>query len=312
VASNPNVTFGTWIGYDTPKPIEQNYKGLSYSKRNILLWAKLMNVAHDVNPELLAPKTRFQMPDGIVSRSYCALTGELASDLCSSAGLVASDLFNVKYVPTKIDDSLTKGKYVVVKDQAYQVPSSAPAEFVQQGVMLKKDILKKHGINSVQDLKRLLPSTSRWRNLVVTEGKSIGDNGSNPSQVSGVSTGGSKLSWRANPDNDVVGYRVYAAANYSTSYKKVASIHASSTLSVTIGSSPAAYYIVAVDVAGRESSPSNIIKVGEYADKKPDPVATETDKSSKDNSQAKPPIKDKPNIPPPAANTAAEPIKSVN
>ncbi|WP_083964456.1 transglycosylase domain-containing protein [Metabacillus litoralis] len=310
VASNPSVTFGTWIGYDTPKPIEQNYKGLSYSKRNILLWAKLMNVAHDVNPELLAPKTRFQKPGGIVSRSYCALTGELASDLCSSAGLVASDLFNVKYVPTKVDDSLTKGKYVVVKDQAYQVPSSAPAEFVQQGVMLKKDILKKHGINSVQDLKRLLPNTAKWGNLVVTEGKSIGDNGSNPSQVSGASISGSKLSWGSNPDNDVVGYRVYAAANYSTSYKKVASIHASSTLSVTVGSSPAAYYIVAVDVAGRESSPSNIIKVGEYADKKPEPVATENEKSNKDNkdnkdnSQTKPPNNDKPNTPPAADKTA--------
>ncbi|WP_299089203.1 transglycosylase domain-containing protein [uncultured Metabacillus sp.] len=295
VATNPNVTFGTWIGYDTPKPLEQNYKGMSYSKRNILLWAKLMNAAYEANPELIAPKTRFQRPDGIVSRSYCTLTGELPSDLCQKAGLVASDLFNAKYVPRTVDDSLTSGKYVVVKDRAYKVPSSAPAEFVQQGVMLKKEILKKHGISSVSDLQRLLPNSSKLGNLVITEGNEIADNGSSPTKVSGISASGTKLSWKANPDNDVIGYRVYAAANYSTSYKKIASVPGSSSLAVSVGQSPAAYYVVAVDVAGRESAPSNIIKIGAYAEKKPVSVPPATtgaaNKETKENKPPAPPPK---------------------
>ncbi|WP_078432323.1 transglycosylase domain-containing protein [Metabacillus halosaccharovorans] len=269
VATNPNVTFGTWIGYDTPKPLEQNYKGMSYSKRNLLLWAKLMNASHDVEPNLIAPKNRHETPGGIVQRSYCALTGELASDLCRKAGLVATDIFNAKYVPTKVDDSLTQGKYVYVKDRAYKVPASAPSEFVQEGVMLKKEVLQKYNISSTSDLKRLLPSTSKWGNLVVTDGKEIVDNGSKPRQVSGVSSGGSTISWKANSDNDVVGYRVYGAANHSTSFKKVASLPSSDKLSVSVGSSPAAYYIVAVDVAGNESSPSTIVKIGDYAEVKP-------------------------------------------
>lgn len=308
VATNPNVTFGTWIGYDTPKSLEVNYKGMSYSKRNILLWAKLMNAAHDVDPELLAPKTRFQMPDGIVSRSYCALTGELPSKLCQSAGLVASDLFNVKYVPTKVDDSLTQGKYIVVKDQAYQVPSSAPSEFVQQGVMLKKSILDKHGISSVSDLKRLLPNTSKFGNLVVTEGKEIADNGSNPRQVSGVSASGSRIRWSGNSDNDVIGYRVYAAPNHSTNFKKVASVHSSSTLAVNVGTTPAAYYIVAVDVAGKESPASSIIKVGEYADTKPVATDVEPKKTPEQSLENTSPPKDddKPSTPATPATPATE------
>ncbi|MGM0874929.1 MAG: transglycosylase domain-containing protein [Bacillota bacterium] len=312
VATNPNVTFGTWIGYDTPKPIEQNYKGMSYSRRNILLWSKLMNVAHDVNPELLAPKKRFEMPGGIVQRSYCALTGELPSDLCRSAGLVTTDLFNVKYVPKKVDNSLTQGKYVYVKDRAYKVPSTAPSEFVQQGVMLKKDILEKYGLKNVGDLKRLLPNTAKWGNLVVTEDKDINDNGSNPSQVNGVSVNGTKISWGANPDNDVIGYRVYAAANFSKDFKKAASILSSDSLSISVGNSPAAYYIVAVDVAGRESSPSTITKVGEYSDQQPTPVAIEENKRDEGNPQSNPdkpdtPKDDKPVTPPPS-DSVPEPM----
>lgn len=287
VATNPNVTFGTWIGYDTPKSLEQNYKGMSYSRRNILLWAKLMNVAHEVEPELLAPKHRFQMPGGIVQRSYCTLTGELPSDLCRSAGLVASDLFNVKYVPTKVDDSLTRGKYVFVKDRAYKVPASAPSEFIQEGVMLKKEILKKHDISNVNDLRKLLPNTVNWDNLVITEGKEISDNGSNPRQVSGVSASGTRISWNANGDNDVLGYRIYAAPNYSTNFSKVASVVSTDSLAVSVGSSPAAYYIVAVDVGGNESAPSSIIKIGNYIEDKPKPIEPKEDQkpSQQENSQ---------------------------
>ena len=29
VATNPNVSFGTWMGYDNPKPVQTSYKGMS-------------------------------------------------------------------------------------------------------------------------------------------------------------------------------------------------------------------------------------------------------------------------------------------
>ena len=48
VATNPNVTFGTWIGYDTPKSLQGYYNGLEYNRRNIYYWADLINAAYSV------------------------------------------------------------------------------------------------------------------------------------------------------------------------------------------------------------------------------------------------------------------------
>src|SRR5699024_7248455 len=63
VATHPNVTFGTWIGYDSNESLEYCPGcSLSYSQRNMKLWAELMNVASDINPDLLAPKERFERP----------------------------------------------------------------------------------------------------------------------------------------------------------------------------------------------------------------------------------------------------------
>lgn len=290
VGTNPNVSFGTWIGYDTPKPVEKDYKGMSYSRRNILLWSKLLNAAHEVNPSLLAPKETFKMPDGIVQKSYCALSGDLPSPMCSQAGLVATDLFNAKFAPKKVDDSLTTGKYVYVKDRAYKVPASAPAEFVQQGLMLKKEILEKHNLSSLSDLKELLPNKTNWGKIVVTDGKELKDNGSNPAQVSGVRINGGSLLWNGSTDADVLGYRIYAAGNFSKDYRKAASIPASKSLSASIGNTPGAYYVVAVDVAGKESRASAIVKNGDYQEQKPaEPKPAEPKPQDPKPAEPKPP-----------------------
>ncbi|WP_243386032.1 transglycosylase domain-containing protein [Bacillus kexueae] len=268
VATNPNVSFGTWIGYDTPKPLQTHYKGLSYGNRNILLWAKLMNAAYEVRPDLVDPSKSFTSPGGIVTRSYCTISGDLPSKLCQEAGLVATDIFNVKYVPRKTDDNLTYGKFVYVNDEAYQVPSSAPSEFVQEGPMLKPDALKSLGI-TISQLKSLIGDNEKLKNLVLATDNQLSDNGANPTTVSGVKVNGGKLTWSANKDSDVIGYRIYKAANYSKDFKKAGSVPANQSLSLAIGNSPAAYYVVAVDVAGKESAPSNIIKVGNYLEEKP-------------------------------------------
>ncbi|QNG60914.1 penicillin-binding protein [Bacillus sp. PAMC26568] len=290
VGTNPNVSFGTWIGYDTPKSVEKDYKGMSYSRRNILLWSKLLNAAHEVNPSLLAPKETFKMPGGIVQKSYCALSGDLPSTMCSQAGLVATDLFNAKFVPKKVDDSLTTGKYVYVRDRAYKVPPSAPAEFVQQGLMLKKEILSKHNLSSLSDLKELLPNKTNWGNIVVTDGKELRDNGTNPAQVSGTRISGGSLIWNRNADSDVLGYRIYAAGNFSKDFRKVASIPASKSLSASIGNTPGAYYVVAVDVAGKESPASAIVKNGDYQEQKPaEPKPAEPKPQDSKPAEPKPP-----------------------
>lgn len=284
-ATNPNVTMGIWIGYDTPKMVQVNYKGLSDTRRNILLWSKLMNAAYDINPKLVDPDERFKMPGGIVQRSYCALSGLLPSTLCQKAGLVATDLFNVKYVPTKVDDNLVMGKYIVVGNRAYRVPSSAPSEFVREGVMIKKEFLEKNYITA-SDVAKLLPSTAKWGGIVVSEGSELRDNGAVPTAVSGVNIHSGKLTWAKHPHGDIIGYRVYRAVNHSNSFAKVGSVVSSNGLAFTVNSNqPSAYYVTAVDVSGRESPASAIVTVGNWQNTPETAKQEETSKYNEENSE---------------------------
>ncbi len=296
VATNPNVSFGTWMGYDTPKPMDRNYKGLNYSNRNLLLWAKLMNAAYDVRPELIKPAESFKMPGGIVRRSYCTISGLLPSDLCREAGLVAEDIFNAKHVPTKVDDSLTKGKYIVVNNKAYRVPASAPQEFVQEGVMIKKEFLEQHKLTDTKAIEKLLPNNGRFKNLIVTENDEIKDNGSNPSKVSGVSISGNTISWKKHEHSDILGYRIYAASNFSKDFKKVGSIPATDQLQFRIGDGIAAYYVTAVDVSGNESprQASDIVKKGDYQEEKPKEPEKPKEEPPKENPPKEEPPKENP------------------
>jgi penicillin-binding protein len=253
VASNPNVTFGIWTGYDTQKSLQT--PGMSYSQRTNNLWADLMNAAYKIRPALIAPKETFQMPSGIVKRSICAVSGLLPSDACTKAGLIESDYFNAKYVPTKVDDSLIEGKYVTIGGRKYLALKSTPPEFTQSGLMLNPDFITRIAGKDFTDYSQLIPERERWGKVLFPSAK-MADNGKTPGPVT-LSVSGSTLSWSASPDKDVVGYRVYQGG---ASSRKIASINSGSSLSLTAGSGT--YYVTSVDIAGRESAPSNLVTVG--------------------------------------------------
>lgn len=263
VATNPNVTFGIWTGYDTPKSLKTS--GMSYSQRTNNLWAELINAAYSIKPDLVAPKETFQMPEGIVKRSYCAVSGMLPSAACTKAGLIESDYFNVNDVPTKADDSLIEGKFVTVGDKKYLALDSTPAEFAQSGLILNPDFITRMVGNNFKNYSQLIPKKERWGKILVPTAK-MGDNGKNPDGVS-LTVTGSTLAWSASPDKDVVGYRVYTGGS-----SKVASIRSGSSLSFTASSG--AFYVTAVDIAGNESAPSNLVEVGSVV--VPPPTTTPT------------------------------------
>lgn len=251
VATNPNVSFGTWIGYDTPKPLQVSFKGLSYSNRNIYLWSQLMNAAYDVAPELVDPAETVKMPGGIVRRSFCAISGLLPSDACTKAGLVETDLFNAKFVPSKVDDSLVLGNYVQIGDKKYLALDSTPEEFAEAGLILNPDYIEQiFGVKINPE--QLIPAKERWANILLPDDKMV-DNGKTPSPVSPKVTG-SALTWSNHPEGDIVGYRVYKDGN------KVASVKPGSTLSYSGGNG--LYYVTAVDIAGNESAPSAEVRIG--------------------------------------------------
>jgi len=258
VAVNPNVSLGVWTGYDKQISMDSQY-----ANRNKNLWALFANAAYDKKPEIMDPEKSFKMPTGIVKRSFCGISGKLASDLCQKAGLVQTDLFNAKYVPTEVDDSLTEGRYVVMNGNTYQALSSTPEEFVSSGVMIKEDYF------SGVDLASLLPS--EFKNLnIVSEGTTASENGKKPGAVGGLSINGSTLSWGASGESDIVGYRIYRASNGSSSFTKLGSIKSSDGSSFNIPSGAYAYYVTAVDVAGNESGASAKVTSGDWSEK-PEP-----------------------------------------
>ncbi|MFA1820299.1 transglycosylase domain-containing protein [Virgibacillus oceani] len=266
VATNPNVTFGTWMGYDEPHSIYNTGSHLSYSNMNIQLWSELINAATDINSDLLAPSDRFTRPDGIVERSYCAISGMLPSELCEQAGLVKSDLFNAEHVPTEEDNSLISGNITMVDGNAVVAGPDTPGEFVEgDGLAFNPDFLERMGWNELNDLTQLYPrtETEKWEQISVSTSStgassSIEDTGSAPPAPS-VSSSDVSISWDRTTGQNIVGYRIYRASESGESFSRVGS---TSDTDYSTGSS-GVYHVKAVNYFGRESSASNEITVGE-------------------------------------------------
>ncbi|MBL4951935.1 transglycosylase domain-containing protein [Neobacillus sp. OS1-32] len=280
VATNPNVTFGLWRGYDKPKSL-QTY-GMSYSQRTNTLWAQLMNAAYKIRPDLVAPKQSFKMPGGIVRRSYCAVSGLLPSAACAKAGLVESDYFKVNNVPTKVDDSLIEGQYVTIGDKKYLALPSTPKEFAQVGLILNPDFIRRMVGPNFHNYSQLIPQRDRWGKVLVSTAR-LADNGKKPNPVS-LKASGNTLSWSQASDKDVVGYRIYRGG------AKVGSIVNGSKRSFTAGNG--AYYVTAVDIAGNESAPSNLVEIGTGEKPKDQPVTGKPGEKSTGNPKDKPAGKD--------------------
>ncbi|RDI44298.1 transglycosylase domain-containing protein [Falsibacillus pallidus] len=290
IATNPKVTFGTWTGYDTPRDLKKALNGIggpTYSLRNLGIWEALMNSAYEAAPEEIAPKERFKMPGGIVSRSYCAVSGMLPSEACSKAGLVETDIFNAKYVPNEKDDSLVDGKYVQAGGKKYLALPTTPSEFSSSGLILNPDFVKEitGGKMVSPDARQLIPNNSSWNKILVADDK-MEDDGAIPSPVS-ASASGSTVAWSPSSSKDVIGYRVYRITG-GNAMQRAASVHAGGSLSTSVSSGR--YVVAAVDIAGNESIESNTVTIGGASPSKPE----KPDKPEKPGKPDKPEKPDKP------------------
>lgn len=251
VATNPNVTFGVWMGYDSNASVDTY--GMSYSQRNQTLWAQLINSAYDVAPNLVGTSKRHQMPGGIVSRSYCTLTGSLASKSCIDAGLAKSDYFNAKYLPSSENGNLptSSERYVFINGKKYVALGSTPEEFTETGLVINADFSNIVGAKYLIDKSTITPKGSDFENAAIS-GSKMSDNGKVPGAPA-VTSKEKVINWKSSGDSDIVGYRVYRNG------AKVASIKADNTLSFKADGN-GKYYITAVDIAGNESAPSSMIE----------------------------------------------------
>ncbi|MFD2046349.1 transglycosylase domain-containing protein [Ornithinibacillus salinisoli] len=291
VGTNPNVTMGAWLGYRIGKSLECPSCDLYHSNRNIKLWAELVNVATDIKPELMAPSERFAQPEGIVSRSFCAISGMLPSDLCSEAGLVTSDLFNAKFVPTDVDNSLIRGDYVMVNGKAVLAGPNTPKEFVDgDGITFNPEFLEKHGYDKLRDITQLFPNVNReaWEKISLPSselGSEIEDDGKAPSAPTSVKKSGGTLTWKAPSSKDVVGYRIYRADSPDGKFSLIGNTVEND---FSIPNNNAVYHVKAVDYFGMESSASKEVVVGDFSepeeDQKKDRDKDDNNKDGDENS----------------------------
>ncbi|MCF6408792.1 transglycosylase domain-containing protein [Pseudalkalibacillus salsuginis] len=279
IGTNPTLTMGLRLGYDTPKKV-----ATGYGPRSQRIWAALMNAAYDVRPELLTTE-KHKRPSGITTASFCGISGKLPSKLCKEAGLVKTDLFNVKYLPKEEDDSLQQVKYVVNSEgKKYKAAGNTPGGFTSEGVMINKDYFDSINLdNFIKD---------DWDNIIGDD--ELKDNGKAPGAVS-LKRSGSTLSWNASGEKDVIGYRIYRTANGSDAYSAVGEVSGGNKTSFKISGGNFTYIVRAVDISGNESKNSDPVKVGEdpKEDKPKDPPPTKE--------------KDKPEPPPPGDDPEVDP-----
>lgn len=258
VTSNPTISFGLWFGYDTLKPMDINYKGSHLTTRTINLSAKLLNAAYQIDPEYIAAKGQnFKKPSNVVEGSYCTVTGFQSTSGCP-AGSVATDLFIKGRIPTAPESSFGNGKYVQILDKKYAALDSTPEDFVEKGMLINLSYFEDLYKTTFKKPEQFIPAKDAWANIFVANAK-LEENGAVPSKVT-ITTNGNKITWNNGTDTDLIGYRLYEKVG--DDYLLAESIKITDS-TFTIQVKDGEYYVTAVDIAGKESSPSNKVTIGQ-------------------------------------------------
>ena len=253
IGLNPNVTLGVWIGFDNKDIYKRD--SIPRGVNHLPYWARLMNATNSIKPDLVGASDRFEMPDGIVKKSVCSISGLLPSDKCSKADLVNTDYFIEKHIPSSVDTSFVDGKYVAVGNKKYLAHATTPDEFIKTGAILNVDALKKLYPNI--NVNQLIASEKSLSDLLI-QTETMQENGRAPAPPS-INQVEALISWNHHDEHDVIGYRIYNVTNQGKQH--VASIPADSTLSYSLpfyGN----FAVTAVDISGNESELSDIVSTG--------------------------------------------------
>ena len=266
IGTNPNVTFGTWIGYDTPSSVQCPGCSLSYPQRNQELWTRMVNALSDVDSEIMAPSKSFKQPDNIVTASYCETSGMKPSKLCEKLGLVKSDIYNSKYTPSKTDDSLVDGDapMTVVDGKDVVASSKTPSEFTNEdgsSIAFNPEFLERKGYDKLNDLSVLIPRNNpdKWKKISMTAGSKTSsafdeEDNKAPTAPGSIEATKDNISWSGKKGDLIVGYRIYDS-------NKDKPIGHTTDTSYKTPSDDGEYFIRAVNYFGQESDPSSKIKI---------------------------------------------------
>lgn len=267
----PDITLGVWAGYELP--IHKLSKQTGGTNRAKNIWALTMNMAIDKRPELF-PTKNFNRPDNIVQMTVSSLSGKLPSQATIEAGKQVTDLFNKKFLPTEEDNVLVKLPIITYNGINYIAHAETPADFVQEKMVIRREKPLNELFAELESVISKLPA-SRKRSLsfyrpsdydmdAPSKNDPRTDDGKPPAApttvVSTRSGDTSVITFQASGSADIVGYRLYRSSNggpfQRVNGKVVIAGEETKFTDTTPGAGVFGYYITAVDVAGKESAPS--------------------------------------------------------
>lgn len=270
----PDLTLGVWIGYDQPINKLSKTNGSTNHAKNI--WALVMNAAVEKRNELFKTNS-FEKPDGIVTATVSSVSGKLPSDLTTKSGRLVTDIFNKDYVPTEQDDVMVNAKIIPYNGRNYLAQPSTPDDMTQEKVVIKREKPINQLLDELEQILQKLPEDRRkpidsYKPLdydadAPSETDPRTDDGKDPEPPSNVTlsrtAAGVTLEFKPSASADVVGYRLYRSDNlgpFQLVKGKVALAGEDTKLSdVPPAGGPIVYAVKAVDVAGKESMPSNAV-----------------------------------------------------
>jgi len=278
VGFSPDVTTGVWIGYDQQASLSKEGQ-----RRARAIWAKMMNTAVELRPELFQAK-EFEKPDTIVEMSVSSVSGDLPSELVRETGKLYKDLFNKNYIPIKVDDVLVEMDVIKYEGLNYVPHPNTPRDFVEKKVLVKRNpsiasIIKeikakyeeypngrpKDSRGNVRPFSFFMPIDAHLDAPDIVDPRV--DDGMRPTVPAeatihrNTQTGEVTITFKSPANNDLVGYRLYKSVN-GNPYQVSQILHAGGETTFkdkVYNPDRATYYITAVDIVGNESSPTNVL-----------------------------------------------------
>ncbi len=264
VGYSPSITLGVWVGYAYPTTLPDQALA---SKT----WGRLFMQIQETNPELSPRSAKFKVPSDIVEMTVASTSGLLPSELAIESGYLTTDIFNKKYIPTEVDNSLEYARVVNYDGKRYFAKKETPDDMVQTGVFFKRaeyDLPDKTdpkwsgNKGYPPDFDHELPHSPDPRQITNLA----------PEQPAGLIIKNleykNSLSWDKVVNPNIVGYRIYkyteGRSNGLGNFQAVGSVLQRDLVAERMyyeddPGGRALYYIVAVDLGGMESVRSKII-----------------------------------------------------
>ncbi|SDK73448.1 penicillin-binding protein [Paenibacillus sp. ov031] len=259
----PDVTLGVWVGYKQPI---NTLETKSQKKRAQQLWTQIMNQVIATDKEMFVTDS-FKKPSGIETRTVSAYSGKLPTSLTDR---FVTDIFNSKFVPKDSDDGVAKAKYITYNGVNYIPRDETPGDMTKEKTVVKR---KKPISDLIKELQSAFSRMSRHESLAYylpedadadmpTQIDPRTDNGKAPDAPGNVrisvANGNAVITFNATPESDVVGYRLYRSVNGAGFQNQGQVVLTGESRSFTAYAQGGnfAFYVTAVDVAGRESAPS--------------------------------------------------------